>query len=310
MTARLAILCPGQGGQHGGMFDLALADARGRDVLDSCDFPSRFGQPLAALLADEQYLFANRYAQALVAASSLAMWAMLKDDLPTPTLVAGYSIGELSAYGVAGALSVPQVVEAAVRRAEYMDACMLTEPQQGLLALSGIEVAVVRKQLQGQSAWIAIETGFDSMIIGGTQSTLTALQAQWQAAGARVSPLPVGIASHTPLMTAAQEPFSQLLKTLAWCTPQVKVVAGISGQLVDAVAPAQSNLSRQLAEPIQWSACMDTCAEQGITVALELGPGAALSRMLRERHPTIACRSMQDFRSSAGALRWLTAQLE
>jgi len=56
---------------------------------------------------------------------------------------------------------------------------------------------------------------------------------------------------------------------------------------------------------------MDACAEQGITGGgVELGPGAALSRMLRERHPAIACRSMQDFRSSAGALRWLTTQLE
>lgn len=310
MTARLAILCPGQGGQHAGMLDLALADARGREVLEACALETHFGQPLAALLADDRLLFANRYAQALVTSASLAMWATLKDELPAPALVAGYSIGELSAYGVAGALPVPQVITAAVQRAQYMDDCLHTEPQQGLLALSGIDAATVRGQLQGQSAWIAIETGFDSMIIGGTHAALAAMQQQWQAGGARVSPLPVGIASHTPLMAAARIPFTAMLQTLDWQVPQVRVAEGISGQLIDTVAAAQSSLSRQLAEPIQWAACMDACAEQGITVALELGPGAALSRMLRERHPAIACRSMQDFRSSAGALRWLTAQLE
>lgn len=310
MTARLAILCPGQGGQHAGMFDLALGDARGREVLAACDLETHCGQPLAALLADDKRLFANCYAQALVAASTLAMWATLKEALPVPALVAGYSIGELSAYGVAGALPVPQVIGAAMQRARYMDECLQTEPQQGLLALSGIEVELVRRQLQEQSAWIAIETGFDSMIIGGTHAALASMQQQWQAGGARVSPLPVGIASHTPLMAAAQAPFAAMLQTLSWQAPQVRVAEGISGQLIDTVGAAQSSLSRQLTEPIRWSACMDACAEQGITVALELGPGAALSRMLRERHPAIACRSMHDFRSSAGALRWLTAQLE
>jgi [acyl-carrier-protein] S-malonyltransferase len=55
---------------------------------------------------------------------------------------------------------------------------------------------------------------------------------------------------------------------------------------------------------------MDACVERGVTVALELGPGAALSRMLRERHPQLQCRSLADFRSLAGALAWLRRQLD
>jgi [acyl-carrier-protein] S-malonyltransferase len=50
---------------------------------------------------------------------------------------------------------------------------------------------------------------------------------------------------------------------------------------------------------------MDAAAEAGITVALELGPGAALSRMLRKRHPDIAARSVADFRTLDGIRRWL-----
>jgi [acyl-carrier-protein] S-malonyltransferase len=55
---------------------------------------------------------------------------------------------------------------------------------------------------------------------------------------------------------------------------------------------------------------MDACAEAGITVALELGPGAALSRMLQARHPGIACRSVADFRSLEGIRGWLRRQCE
>ena len=61
----------------------------------------------------------------------------------------------------------------------------------------------------------------------------------------------------------------------------------------------------QLAEPIRWKDCMDACSEFGATVALELGPGAALSRMLQARHPHIACRSVSEFRSLDGVRSWL-----
>jgi [acyl-carrier-protein] S-malonyltransferase len=50
---------------------------------------------------------------------------------------------------------------------------------------------------------------------------------------------------------------------------------------------------------------MDATAEAGMTVALELGPGAALARMLQARHPQIACRSVADFRTLDGIVAWL-----
>jgi [acyl-carrier-protein] S-malonyltransferase len=54
---------------------------------------------------------------------------------------------------------------------------------------------------------------------------------------------------------------------------------------------------------------MDTAAEAGITVALELGPGSALSRMLEARHPGIACRSAAEFRTVDGIAAWVGRQL-
>jgi [acyl-carrier-protein] S-malonyltransferase len=55
---------------------------------------------------------------------------------------------------------------------------------------------------------------------------------------------------------------------------------------------------------------MDAAAEAGITVALELGPGAALSRMLRAVRADIACRSVAEFRSLEGITSWLAGQRE
>jgi [acyl-carrier-protein] S-malonyltransferase len=50
---------------------------------------------------------------------------------------------------------------------------------------------------------------------------------------------------------------------------------------------------------------MDAAAERGITAALELGPGNALSKMMSARHPGIECRSVADFRSMDGIRNWL-----
>jgi [acyl-carrier-protein] S-malonyltransferase len=53
---------------------------------------------------------------------------------------------------------------------------------------------------------------------------------------------------------------------------------------------------------------MDAAVESGVTVALELGPGASLSRMLRTRHPDLPCRSVSEFRSIEGIVAWVERQ--
>jgi [acyl-carrier-protein] S-malonyltransferase len=307
-AARLAILCPGQGGQHAGMFDLFRGDARAAEVFEGPQLQAVLGYPLATVLNDDSLLFANRQAQLLVVAATLAAWEVLRDALPQPALVAGYSIGELAAYGVAGSLPVRDALAIAARRAEAMDACAKNMPQ-GLMSVSGLEIKRARALLQAHGADVAIETGFDTLIAGGGRGALLASEPDLLAGGARIGWLPVSVASHTPLMQGALASFAPVLAEARFADPVVPVLAGISGKLIRDAKTAKAALSRQLTDTIHWAACMDACAESGITVALELGPGAALSGMLRTRHPAIACRSVADFRSVAGVLRWLEREL-
>ncbi len=289
MSGRLLLLCPGQGGQHAGMFDLARGHAGARDFLARRALPD-----------DPQALFENRVAQPAIVAATLAMWLALKDVLPAPALVAGYSIGELAAYGVAGALTPDQTVTLAGARAMLMDAAAAGRPQ-GLAAVSGIDVAHI-------AAPIAIVTGHDSCIVGGTLAQLDALPASLPTA--RVQRLPVGVASHTPLMRAAVEPFAALLAAAPFAALRVPVLAGIDAGRVMRREVAIDRLAGQLMETIEWAACMNSAAESGITVALELGPGAALARMLQARHPQIACRSVADFQTLAGIAGWVARELD
>jgi [acyl-carrier-protein] S-malonyltransferase len=276
------------------MFDLARTDAGAANLLDACGLSA----------AEPESMFENRMAQPLIVGATLAMWEALRRRVPAPSLVAGYSVGELSAYGVAGALEPVDAVRLAAARAALMDAAAATAPQ-ALVAIGGLPVDRTRTLARADAFDIAIVTGHDTCIAGGLEATLPHLERAVVSAGGRLQRLPVGIASHTALMAPAVAPFAGALLAAPFHAQACPVLSGIGAEKIASKARAVETLSRQLSETIVWSDCMDAAAEAGMTVALELGPGAALARMLQTRHPQIACRSVADFRSLDGIVAWL-----
>jgi [acyl-carrier-protein] S-malonyltransferase len=299
MNSRLLVLCPGQGAQHTAMFDLARTDPGAASFLERCPFT----------LAPTT-MFENRMAQPLIVAASLSMWEALRERVPEPAIVAGYSVGELAAYAVAGALAPLDAIGLASLRATVMDEAQQLHPGQVMAAIGALPIERARHLAEQAGFDVAIVTGKDTCIAGGRVASLATLEAAVIAAGGRLRRLPVAIASHTRLMASAVEPFAAALEAAHLASPRHVVLAGIDASRVLDRAAAVAGLSRQLAHTIQWSACMDAAAEAGVTFALELGPGAALSRMLQSRHPHIACRSVSEFRSIAGILAWIERQLE
>jgi [acyl-carrier-protein] S-malonyltransferase len=305
MQSRLALLCPGQGGQHPEMFDLARGDPKAGMQLDQWIADANLGAPLATILSNDALLFSNRLAQPLIVAATLAVWEAVRNDVPAPALVGGYSIGELAAYGVAGALSAGNAVTLAASRARMMDICVTFGPQQALIAISGRSASSAAEILRQYDFHVAIETSEDSFIAGGPASLLSEAQHGLAALGARATVLPVEVASHTRFMRPAVAGFAEELRRHHFSNARIPVLSGISAEMIHESEKAMLHLSRQIAETIVWKECMDACVEAGVTVALELGPGAALTRMLHARHPHIECRSVADFRSLDGVKKWL-----
>ncbi|MYM34648.1 acyltransferase domain-containing protein [Duganella sp. FT94W] len=297
--ARLLLLCPGQGDQHPDMFKLARTNPAANTLADRL---------LSGHAGDD--IYANRIAQPLIVAATLSMWEALRAHTPPPALVAGYSIGELAAYGVAGAIAPEQAVALAAQRAQWMDDCASAAPGQALLTITGLTLASASKIAEQHNYHLSIETGEDSCIAGGPAAQADQLQQAIEAAGARSRRLPVAVASHTPYMRDAVAPFAQALRATPFQPLQAPVLAGIDAATVYDQDRAVDTLSRQLAEKIRWLACMDAAAEAGITVALELGPGGALSKMLQNRQPHIHTRSVADFRTLDGIVKWLDRAAE
>jgi [acyl-carrier-protein] S-malonyltransferase len=309
MTMRLAILCPGQGAQSAAMFDLLAGDAaassRVEGWLRGAGGPVA-QTPLPELLAHPSAMFDNRSAQPLVVAATLMAWTMLAARLPRPSLVAGYSVGEISAYAVAGVLPLERAVAIASHRAAIMSEAAAGHGEQGMAAVSGIAAQAALDLVTRAGCEAAIDTP-GALIAGGLRTNLDQLAKLAPQSGATCKPLPINIASHTSLLAAAVDPLRSLLLADA-AAPALPLLAGVNASTIRDGVEAAGLLARQTAHTIHWTDCLDAMLEARIDVALELGPGSALSRMLRERHPHIACRSVADFRSVKGIVAWVEAQ--
>lgn len=297
MTQGLFIMCSGQGGQHAGMFDMARSDPAGAALLEQ-----------AGIGLEAATLFENAVAQPAIVAAALALWEALRQRLPAPMLAAGYSIGEVAAWSVAGALAPFDAIALSRARAMAMDDAARAGPEQALVAISGVAIDKAAALAAQYGYEIAIVNGYDACIAGGLARDLAALGDAVAADGAKFQRLPVAVASHTSLMAPARPGFEAALQALRFAMPACPVLGGVSALALHTKAHAVDELSRQLVQTIRWSDCMDAAAEAGVTVALELGPGSALARMMQARHPHIACRSVADFRSIDGVAAWVARQ--
>lgn len=312
MAQRLALLCSGQGGQSLTMLDSWQADPLAqvaREQWASWQTQQQVAD-WAQVLRQPESLFHNAVAQSVVVAYGVALWQALAAQLPAPMLVAGYSVGELTAWQVAGSLSPSQVLDMVRVRAQWMDAQCNASAGQAMLALTGLPAASLPALLAQYGAHLAIDNGAASVVLGGLRNDLLALAPAASALGARAQMLALQVASHTPLMQGAQLPWLQYLQAAPWQAPGCPVLAGIDGQRITQTSHACSALAQQLSHTVRWATCMDVLAQSNLDAVLELGPGSALARMMQARHPQLPCRSLADFRSLGGALTWLERQLD
>jgi [acyl-carrier-protein] S-malonyltransferase len=248
-------------------------------------------------------LFANATAQVLVTGCALAAWECLREVLPEPVAVLGYSVGELAAHAIAGTCEPAAALNLAAIRARLMDGCAC-EPQ-SMLALPACDGNHLAQLLEAYPLEIAIRNGPGHVVLGGLATDADGAEAWLQSRHVEFRRLSVAVASHTSRLAGAVMPFRQALEAEALKRPRRTVLAGIDASPVCSADQAAEVLSRQIAEPLEWHRCLEAARERGVTVFLELGPGRAMSRMVTEAIPDVEARSVEDFRSAAGVARWV-----
>ena len=272
----------------------AAAEVLGQD-------PRRFVREAAP--AD---LFSDRAGQILCCAQALAARAALGAAWPTRAVIAGYSIGELAAWGCAGAVDGPSTLRLAQRRAAAMDAAAPKDG--GLAGIVGLLRPTLEPILSSNAAFIAIVNDDDNFTVGGSRTALHAVCQEATVRGAkRAFVLPVAVPSHTPLLREATEQFRVVLREAFPRLPGTahRLLSGIDGDTVSDIETGMDKLARQISTTIDWAACLESCRSAGAVAALELGPGTTLSRMASALFPDGRARSTEEFRSLVGLQTWL-----
>jgi [acyl-carrier-protein] S-malonyltransferase len=304
MSAPIVFLCSGQGGQHGGMFDLTADRPEAAPVFAAA--AAVLGQdPRALVRRAGAAMFEGPAAQILCCTQALAAWMILGAAVPRAVL-AGYSVGELASWGCAGIFDVATTLRLALRRAELMAAA--APPKHGLVAIVGLTRAVLAPILSRHGAMIAITNAEDSFVVGASTASMKTLGDAVKARGAtRVVALPVAVPAHTPLLQDAVSPFLAALREARPVAPRrgIRLLCGIDASAVHDVQTAVASLAQQIAAEIDWAGCLEACRASGAQLVLELGPGTALSHMAAPLFVGGYARATEDFRSIEGIHTWL-----
>jgi [acyl-carrier-protein] S-malonyltransferase len=272
--------------------DLAATFAVARQTFEEAD--ARLGMALSRLCFEgpEETLRLTENAQPAILAASVAAYRVLEETAGIrPRAVAGHSLGEWSALVVAGALELGDAVAGVRERGRLMQAAV--PPGEGAMAaVLGLEAAAVEmlcaEAAAGDVLVPANLNGGGQVVVAGHAPAVERLVALVIARRARAQLLPVSAPFHCPLMAPAAAGLKRYLAALTFREPRLPVVTSVEARLVRGAAELPDLLVRQVTAPVRWEETVGVLAALGATLALETGPGRALSGLVKRIVPSLA----------------------
>ena len=281
-----AFVFPGQGSQSVGMLNafgdhpavaatLAEAsDALGQDI----------GKLIAEGPAEELNLTTNTQPVMLTAAVAVYR-AWQAEGGPTPTVVAGHSLGEYSALVAAGAIAFKDAVPLVRFRAKAMQEAVPVG-EGGMAAILGLSDDDVRAACAEASVAGVVEAvNFNApaqVVIAGTKAAVEKACEIAKAKGAkRALPLPVSAPFHSSLLKPASDRLRDYLANVTVNAPAIPVINNVDVAVVSDPAAIKEALVRQAASPVRWVETIQKMKADGITRVVECGPGKVLAGLVK-----------------------------
>jgi [acyl-carrier-protein] S-malonyltransferase len=282
-----AVMFPGQGSQRPGMGE-PWASAPSWAVVDRVS--EVLGRDVGALLldADAATLQATRNAQVASFALGLVILGAAEAAGVTWGAAAGHSLGEYTALVAAGVLERDDATRLVGARSDAMQAAADASPGT-MAAVLGLDEDAVQASCDaaGGGAWIANDNAPGQVVVAGTVDGVARASAAAKDRGAKVMPLAVGGAFHTPLMAGAQAGLDAALGATPFRDGACPVVANVDAAPHRAGDEWRALLSAQLCRPVRWRAVTEQLVSLGVTRVYELGPGAVLSGLVKRTAPSV-----------------------
>ncbi|MFC4036547.1 ACP S-malonyltransferase [Streptomyces polygonati] len=304
----LVLVAPGQGAQTPGFLAPWLELPGAADRLAAYSAAADLDLTHFGTAADADEIRDTKVAQPLLVAAGLLSAAEL--DL-VPGMVAGHSVGEITAATIAGVLDPTDAMTFVGARGRAMaDAAAVTET--GMAAVLGGDPDEVVAHLAGLGLTPANINGAGQIVAAGTVEQLAALTAD-PPQGARVRPLKVAGAFHTAHMAPAVAALDALAPSLAVSDPRLPYVSNADGQTVDNGPEVVRRLVAQVSNPVRWDRCMESFKQHGATALIEVSPGGTLVGLAKRALPgvrTLALKTPDDLEAARALIAEFGAPAE
>ncbi|WP_203138668.1 ACP S-malonyltransferase [Microbacterium sp. JZ31] len=302
----IVVVCPGQGSQTPGFLAPWLELDGAADRLAAFSDAAQVDLVAHGTESDADTIRDTRIAQPLIVAASILAWEQLTQGGQRPNGVAGHSVGEIAALVAAGVTDAEAGMRlVGVRGRAMADAAARVET--GMSAVVGGDEQQVLEAIAAHGLTPANYNGGAQIVAAGELPALAAL-AEQAPRGARVIPLQVAGAFHTPFMAPAQDTLrTALADVAAVADPALPLWTNSDGGTVTDGSRALELIVHQVANPVRWDLCMASFAERGVTGIIELAPAGALVGLAKRGLrgvPSVAVKTPDDL---AAAIELLAA---
>jgi [acyl-carrier-protein] S-malonyltransferase len=302
---KVAWLFPGQGSQSVGMGrDLVAASLAARAVFERAD--AALGEPLSELILEgpDETLTLTANAQPALVATSCAVLAAVRERLPQlapPAFAAGHSLGEYSALVAADSMALQDAIRIVRARGRAMQDAVPAGTG-AMSAVMGVEPARLQElctqAAQGEVVSPANYNAPGQIVVAGHAAAVARLGELASAEKGRVVPLKVSAPFHCALMAPAARVVDQELSRVTIRPPRFPVVANFDALPNTEAARVRQLLVRQVDSPVRWDESIRFMVAQGVTHAIEMGPGKVLAGLVRRIAKELQVLSVGD---AAGA---------
>ena len=284
---QVAYLFPGQGAQAVGMGrELYEQSPTARSVFDEVD--SALGRSLTQVLFEgpEDELRQTVNAQPAIMAVSLACALVIKEQLGPkatahPTMMAGHSLGEYTALAVAGVLDVADTAKLVSARGELMQEACDRNPGT-MAAVLGLDEMTLEEIARETGTHVSNVNTAEQIVVSGDRIAVARALDLASARGAKkVLPLRVGGAFHSGLMEPARAGLVEAVNSLTFNDPKVPIIANCTGEPLTTADSVKRELVAQICGCVQWKRSIDYMVGSGVSNFIEVGPGKALSGMVK-----------------------------
>jgi [acyl-carrier-protein] S-malonyltransferase len=290
-----AYVFPGQGAQFSGMGkDLYEHSAVAKEMFDQANEILGFDIQKIMFEGTDEELKQTKVTQPAIFLHSTILAACLGDSFQ-PAMVAGHSLGELSALVANKVLKFEDGLKLVYKRALAMQAACEAVPSTmaAILGLEDTQVEDICAQIDG----VVVAANYNcpgQLVISGSIPAVEAACAKLTEAGAkRALILPVGGAFHSPLMEPARAELAAAIEATDFATPICPVYQNVNAQAVTDPAIIKENLVAQLTAPVKWTQIMQNMLADGASEVIEVGPGKVLQGLFKKVDRSFPCSSAE-----------------